>query len=208
MGPLCEFEDNGHVVLECNLECRNHGICRKGAKDVSVLEKFAVGDGHNRRRHLMQAFNEDFEHCVCPRGYVGLQCEYQLDMCPGGAHACLNGGECVTIADGSDVTYACNCATAQTDLTRFAGESCEMEATQFCTIDGGKSKSGRGVSNFCTNGGQCLEFVPYDEPYVAYAFLSIDNSSNCQTDIPVAGAQEVFRARIASTRFSLTTRIG
>lgn len=160
VGPLCEFEDNGDPPLECSLSCENHGICRKGAKDVSILEKY----GLHHRRHLQQAYDENFEHCVCPRGYVGLQCEFQLDLCPGGAHACLNGGECVTVAQGTEVRYACNCGDAETETARFAGESCEMESTEFCTIDGGKSVQGAGINSFCTNGGRCLDKVPYNEP--------------------------------------------
>jgi hypothetical protein len=133
----------------------NHGICREGAKDVSNLEKYF------RNITNQTAYSEDFEHCVCPRGYVGLQCEYQLDQCPGGAHACLNGGECVTVPNGDKVSYGCDCTNAQTSLTRFAGEFCEMESTQFCTTDGSKSRSGVGIDSFCTNGGKCRKLVAY-----------------------------------------------
>lgn len=124
---------------------------------MSVLEKYGI---HNR--HLEDGYTEDFEHCVCPRGYVGLQCEFQLDICPGGAHACLNGGDCVTIPNGNnpqDVTYGCDCTNAETGTSRFAGESCEMESTEFCTVDGGKSSAGVGLNNFCTNGGTCKAYV-------------------------------------------------
>lgn len=106
------------------------------------------------------AYNQDFEHCVCPSGYVGLQCDFQLDQCPGGAHACLNGGKCVTVPNGSSVSYACDCTNAETSSKRFAGEFCEMEATEFCTIDGSKSHNGVGINSFCTNGGTCLKLVP------------------------------------------------
>jgi EGF-like domain len=153
VGPVCEFEDNGETSIDCDLTCKNHGICRKGAKDVSLLKKFGFDS------NTSTAYNQDFQHCVCPRGYVGVQCEYQLDLCPGGVRACLNGGECVTVPNGSTVEYACDCSNAQTAQSRFAGEFCEMESTQFCTIGGGKSVSGVGINAFCTNRGTCRKFV-------------------------------------------------
>jgi EGF-like domain len=157
VGPVCEFEDRGQEVEVCNLTCENHGICREGAKDVSILTNVQVTD------EMKTAYNEDFEHCVCPSGYVGLQCQYQLDQCPGGAHVCLNGGDCVTVPNGTTVSYACDCTNAETNLSRFAGAFCEMESTQFCTIDQGKTHPGAGIDAYCTNGGKCLDFVPYYE---------------------------------------------
>jgi len=161
VGPICEFEDLGQDPPTCSLSCENHGICRKGAKDVSILEQYGI---HNR--NLQKAFAGDFEHCVCPRGFVGLQCEFQLDICPGGAHACLNGGDCVTIPNGNnakDINYGCDCSKAETQKTRFAGLSCEMESTEFCTVDGGKTRDGVGLESFCTNGGTCRAYVEYFE---------------------------------------------
>jgi len=162
VGPICEFEDLGQETPACLLQCENHGICRKGAKDISGLEEYGIDNSD-----LQQAYTEDFEHCVCPRGYVGLQCEYQLDICPGGAHACLNGGQCVALHPGSVLvdnrTYGCDCTKAETGDSRFAGLRCEMESTEFCTEDGSKSSTGVGLNNFCTNNGRCRDHVPYYE---------------------------------------------
>ena len=66
MGPLCEFEEKAFDYSECVMECQNGGICRKGAKDVSFLNKF----GLHRRGLLGGRYNHDFEHCVCPRGKI------------------------------------------------------------------------------------------------------------------------------------------
>ena len=165
VGPLCEFEDRGEEPEQCNLTCENHGICRKGAKDVSTLTHDQITDV------MKTSFNDDFEHCVCPSGYVGLKCEYQLDRCPGGSHVCLNGGECVTSPNGTQIHNACDCTNAETDTLRYAGAFCEMESTQFCTIDQGKSHADDGLNAFCTNGGTCLDFVPYGQKYVNTCFI-------------------------------------
>lgn len=65
--------------------------------------------------------------------------------------------------NGSKVSYACDCTNAETTVSRFAGGFCEMESTQFCTIDGGKSHLGVGIDSFCTNGGKCPKYVQYFE---------------------------------------------
>jgi hypothetical protein len=163
VGPVCEFVDKGNNtdVLGCDLTCMNHGICRRGAKDLSVLQQFGISDTAPSDQ---KGYNNDFEHCVCPRGYVGLKCEYQLDICPGGAHACLNGGSCITVAEKGTVRYACDCTHAETETNRFAGSSCEMESTQFCTNDGSKSYQGTNLNAFCTNGGKCRKLVSFLEP--------------------------------------------
>lgn len=166
MGPICEFEDRGDETPEpCNLSCFNHGICRKGSKDISVLKRYGLMDSFGGDdANMQQAYTANFEHCVCPSGFVGLQCEYQLDMCPGGVHACLNGGDCTSSADNKGkITYGCSCDKAQTKLSRFAGDFCEMQSTQFCTADGDKPQSGPSINAFCTNGGTCKEFVESSE---------------------------------------------
>lgn len=168
VGPLCEFADQGLEAPSCNLQCKNHGICRKGAKDLSVLDRFGVG--HRRalesNRHLLQgeAFNDEFEHCVCPAGFAGLQCEFKVDVCPGEEHVCLNGGECNLIsAGGNEVDFQCDCSSAKAHGSRFAGDFCEMESTEYCTVDRIRPQSGLGQQTFCTNRGSCLELVQHGQ---------------------------------------------
>ena len=174
IGPICEFQDLKITPVECNLDCMNQGICRKGAKDVSNLEKYGILN-RNRQRSLQddlgQQYNEDFEHCVCPIGYVGLQCEHQLDICPGGEYACLNGGDCLTSIVDGHVHNACDCNDAKSldevnPPHRYAGEFCEMESTQFCTVDGHIPLGGPASQAFCTNGGTCKGLVHISETYV------------------------------------------
>lgn len=134
---------------------------------MSVLKRYGLMESFHGDRDMQQAYTANFEHCVCPSGFVGLQCEYQLDMCPGGIHACLNGGDCTSAADNKGhVTYGCDCAKAETRLSRFAGEFCEMQSTSFCTVDGDKTKAGASLSAFCTNDGECKGLVKETEGYV------------------------------------------
>lgn len=124
------------------------------------------------RRHLAESvldsslnetFNEDFEHCVCPIGYVGLRCEHKLDICPGGQHACLNGGACRSALKNGVLDFGCDCVGAASDNHRYAGEFCEMESTDFCTIDGQMPLGGPAIIAFCTNGGICKSRIHINE---------------------------------------------
>ena len=162
VGPLCEFVDQNLEAPACTLQCKNHGICRKGAKDVSVLNKFNLSnrralEGH---RHLGEAYSEDFEHCVCPDGYAGLQCEYKVDVCLDGEHVCLNGGRCsLSFVEGSDSAFTCDCSSARARGSLYAGDFCEMESTEYCTVDRTRPEKGLGQDAFCANKGSCLQLV-------------------------------------------------
>lgn len=139
----------------CSMECQNDGVCRKGAKDVSFLAKFGL-----HRGLLGTKYNEDFEHCVCPRGFVGMSCEYNMDVCPGLDHVCMHGGECQIVAeDGLSINLHCDCMNAKTSRNRYAGEYCEERSTDFCTVDGEMTKQGKGYDAFCTNGAKCKDSV-------------------------------------------------
>ena len=84
-GPICEFREDSRVVDDtCSLSCENNGVCRNGAKDVSFFEKFNLDMPDIHELH-----SNEFEHCVCPKGFVGLQCEAMVEVCPGGEHICM-----------------------------------------------------------------------------------------------------------------------
>jgi hypothetical protein len=179
VGPICEFKDLHIEPPVCKLECANQGVCRKGAKDISTLAKWGILNRRNLQESLMDSstieatFNEDFEHCVCPIGYVGLQCEHRLDICPGGEHACLNGGECRTSLKDGHISFVCDCTNAKSDSHRYAGEFCEMESNDFCTIDGLMPIGGPATLAFCTNGGLCKKRIHINETYVGLSSLLV-----------------------------------
>jgi hypothetical protein len=139
--------------LEGLLFCTNHGTCATTATEV-----------HGG--------------CDCLGAFVGFSCEFEADVdeyyqdaqekdaleqC--GEYVCHNGGTCVTTMvsgsspDGgamSRETKYCDCNTAFTKDTSFAGDSCQHPATTFCTKQPDGSLEG---TIFCTNGGSCGDNV-------------------------------------------------
>lgn len=152
MGPICEFPATKYEYSPCTLQCQNGGICRKGPKDVSFLAKFGL-----HRGLLGQLYDTNYESCVCPYGYVGLTCQYEMDVCPGENWVCMHGGQCEIAVDNvtGDASSLCDCSKAETFDSRFTGSYCNIKSTEFCTANGAKTADGVGYNNFCTNGGNC-----------------------------------------------------
>ena len=69
--------------------------------------------------------NVDFEHCVCPDGYFGIRCEYEVEECGNSGHVCLHGSTC----NAEPGNTKCNCDDAD-ELA--AGLYCEFTATDEC----------------------------------------------------------------------------
>lgn len=170
---MCEFhddEDNGDYE-KCSLECQNGGQCRKGAKDVSFLDKFNLGPVVSA--NLNMTHNVDFEHCVCPDGFVGHTCDIQVETCGEDKHICLYGSKCVEDGDG----HKCDCEGAFTSFDRFAGTSCQHKATEFCT-GSGEPDIGKDKLLFCVNNGSCVDNK--DGGYVSLRFKCTSGCANCR----------------------------
>lgn len=120
---------------------------------------------HHASGTLDSQYNSNFEHCVCPVGFVGLACEFRLDVCPGGTHACMHGAKCIRDeeSEGLNVEYKCDCDKADEDGLSYAGEYCQFGADEFCTTEGIRPANGTGA--FCVNGGKCLDFVSNGDPH-------------------------------------------
>jgi hypothetical protein len=105
----------------------------------------------------------NYEHCVCPEGFTGVQCEYEVETCENGEHNCLNGGACVKVAgEGDEYKHACDCAGDADNTRHFSGFFCEHAATSICTVDDPSSSRLDRIFNvhaFCTNGGTCKKKV-------------------------------------------------
>jgi hypothetical protein len=162
VGPICEFTEQEADLAVCTLQCANNGFCRKGAKDVTILEKFEQIDQGLHRRLALSVENNtyagDFEHCVCPKGYVGLQCEYKMDVCAGGEHVCLNGADCVPYRDNAGLHFECDCSTTNDPFHKYAGKYCEYASTKMCSSNGQVTERSDSYS-FCVNDGECIDVV-------------------------------------------------
>eukprot|EP00526_Cylindrotheca_closterium_P003340 CAMPEP_0113661244 /NCGR_PEP_ID=MMETSP0017_2-20120614/33324_1 /TAXON_ID=2856 /ORGANISM="Cylindrotheca closterium" /LENGTH=1467 /DNA_ID=CAMNT_0000575921 /DNA_START=83 /DNA_END=4486 /DNA_ORIENTATION=- /assembly_acc=CAM_ASM_000147 len=109
--------------------------------------------------------------CKCPGGFKGFSCEFEdmtqdpvIENQPDGYETCgddlvcHNGGTCVTSLffseDGTSTeSKHCDCSTAVTETTAWAGKMCEFEASKFCT----KPLEGMGLEStyYCVNNGEC-----------------------------------------------------
>ncbi|KAL3939774.1 MAG: hypothetical protein SGARI_001246 [Bacillariaceae sp.] len=141
-GPRCAFQMgiDGMDYRECDLDCRNGGTCHKGMKQQPQKHLELYLSEKEQERH------EDYEHCVCPSGWYGIRCEYQVEECAEGEHLCFHGSTC--IRDDED-EFSCDCMSAN---VKTAGLFCEYIASSEC--DEWKDK-GNGHRGFCTNGGTC-----------------------------------------------------
>ena len=119
-GPHCEYSAGENP--SCDLECQNSGHCRIGNKDYPP----------NQLYKEFWKTHDDYRYCVCPPGFFGLRCEIEGERC--GDEHCFNKGTCVSkkMDDGSRKEY-CDCTTAHTEDTSYAGRFCEAESTSFCT---------------------------------------------------------------------------
>jgi hypothetical protein len=143
----------------CQLSCKNGGVCAHGAKDLGHLED-VIGDV----QHLNATFDQThFAHCVCPEGWLGLTCDHKLEVCGDNEHFCLHGSKCIQDASGK---HKCDCADADevvgdVGIPAFAGDSCEHTATDICTF--GEDYPGKPLY-FCVNLGRCNAQVSGDQP--------------------------------------------
>jgi hypothetical protein len=126
-------------VPECTLDCQNGGQCTLGLQSYSEELLNFVPDFRQN--------TSDFLYCDCPEGFYGSTCEITSSTC--GDYHCFHGATCVQPDENDDDKY-CDCTTAHTDDTSYAGQYCQYEATSYCSDDPNK----RGQA-FCTNNGTC-----------------------------------------------------
>lgn len=165
-GPHCQFVStaadtetstaaDAPVVAEeshntCALKCKNDGHCRKGSKNDAhveeLLSKYGSELGH---LGLNVTHSVDVEHCACPDGFVGLECEYSMTTCgkDGSEHPCFAGSTCTMVND----VPTCMCENAD---TASAGIYCQHKPSDVCTAS--KKEQRNGNRGFCTNSGACV----------------------------------------------------
>ncbi|KAM7353663.1 delta and Notch-like EGF repeat containing weary isoform 2-T2 [Cochliomyia hominivorax] len=143
-GPHCEEID------ACTPSpCTNNGIC----VDLS--------QGHEGNSY----------QCLCPYGYTGKNCQYELDPC--NPADCMNGGSCV----GNSTHFRCDCTPGYTGpLCQHSLNECESSpcihgicvdqedgfrcfcqpgfAGELCNFEYNECES-----NPCQNGGECIDHI-------------------------------------------------
>ena len=131
-----------------------------GVKDMEVIDNGGAElDGYN------QTHTSTWEHCVCPEGYFGVQCEHELEICPGGDHVCLHGAKCVAEDETTNnPSHSCDCDSGFDAIEKSAGKYCQYTSTDICTKNG---QPGVGKANFafCVNSGTCKAQVEDNEPH-------------------------------------------
>jgi len=151
--------------VACNLRCFNGGSCRWGGKNSGGTWQSTVDNSASLDSRTYDP--ETYQHCVCPVGYNGLYCEYEVETCPGTQHLCMHGGRCVPDGSGCDCTDA-NDNGNQQDKGGFnagnvyVGDSCEHSATDICTVT--RPGPGKPLS-FCVNNGTCKRQITSDESH-------------------------------------------
>jgi len=148
-GPRCAFQigKDGGDYAECDLPCQNGGTCQKGSKDTEEKEFLGKFVDDTEISHILtdNSNYRSYEHCVCPVGYFGIGCEYQMEECGEGEHLCFHGSTCVRNED----EFGCDCQSSE---IKTAGLFCEYVASSECEQWVDISNGHRG---FCTNGGHC-----------------------------------------------------
>jgi len=151
--------DDDADYQQCHLQCQNGGICAKGAKDLGNLEETVQHVGH-----LNQTYSSEFfEHCICPEGWVGIECDHKAEICGENEHICLHGSTCVK----NNKKHGCDCSAtdehiAEGDHPLFAGDSCQHPATDICMNT--EDYPGRPLY-FCVNQGSCRAYVTVNDDF-------------------------------------------
>lgn len=130
------------------LHCRNGSTCTPG-----------VGSFGGQHEHLDLQTHESGYYCKCKDGFIGHECQLEVDECQGGSGApsCYNGSKCQSSGGGA----SCDCNELNRNSgaldTKFSGAMCQHESTSFCAV----SLVGNFAPNhqFCTNHGDCKKLV-------------------------------------------------
>lgn len=129
-----------------SLHCKHGSVCTPGIA--------SFGKQHD---HLDLQTHESGYHCKCKAGYIGHQCETEVNECEsksGRLQSCYHGSQCHS-SGGCDCNEL-NLNSGDTDA-KFAGVMCQHESTSFCAA----SLVGTHSPNhqFCTNHGKCVKMV-------------------------------------------------
>eukprot|EP00980_Cylindrotheca_fusiformis_P010022 scaffold2214_cov139-Cylindrotheca_fusiformis.AAC.19 len=149
----------------CNLYCFNEGQCAFGKGHFGSYGNVDA-DGNGKDANLNEDKSwEDKDHaggmyCICPPGFVGLQCEISLTMCGllsdnnDRSYKCRNGSDCLKQKDHEGrFFYHCECTADTVYQAPYVTEYCDRIGTVHC----GNNPNEDSFSNsqYCSNGGTC-----------------------------------------------------
>lgn len=140
--PISQLEPSD--LDDCSTVCVNNGTCQIGYRKPTADEVIINPD-----------FDPNvltrFEHCQCPDGFTGVNCELEYTSCGEDAALLCMFGECeeVQIDDSGATDVVCVCQNDEDQS--YAGTACAQPATSFCT-----SSPGVNGRQFCTNNGTCV----------------------------------------------------
>jgi hypothetical protein len=139
---LDSFVSGSDLTAEpCDLKCENNGTCTMGSSEFTGI----------------WTADEANMFCECPTGSTGTLCEHKVEICGDDIRICLHGSKCKLEAGGS---YRCECSTAWTPESMFAGEFCQHHHTDMCTPSGfPEFFNGMAVPAFCVNDGVCKTVI-------------------------------------------------
>lgn len=148
-----EVDDIQYGITKCvqvpSLHCKNGSSCTPGIA--------SFGKQHD---HLDLQTHESNYHCRCKSGFIGHECETEVDECDGDAgklQSCYHGSKCQS--SGNNAYCDCdelNANSGDTD-TKFGGAMCQHESTSFCAVSLVGTQSPN--HQFCTNHGKCIKMV-------------------------------------------------
>jgi hypothetical protein len=172
-----EEEYDSNDIANCTLPCHGRGTCRKGAKDIDALGVAAQGN------YLNETMSDSFEHCICDPGFIGLQCEHRIAVCPAtdndkdGSHFCLHSGTCI---DNGDLTFGCDCSTATGPLAAlFTGDHCQNPSVSCHDPQDPDTV----ITSYCANGGTCRGVARNDGQHVGCLCTSDWMGDFCEVSV-------------------------
>jgi hypothetical protein len=176
-GPHCEFAVQYDPA--CDLTCDNGGVCNFGGTSSTSTGTI------QKQEHATSWGSRGEQHCLCPAGFAGVQCEHVVDVCTGGEQqqqqqengtnpsssssskngnyhgVCLHGSTCdFTSSLNKEGKYDCACPASQ----NYIGGTCKKEHSrmELCnpsTPGVAEYAFGMAVAAFCVNGGKCKDVV-------------------------------------------------
>jgi hypothetical protein len=146
----------------------------------------------------------------CEPNKSGPDCDIPYEICPDNKRKCFNNSKCTLNKNQKNPltnqydTYSCDCTWASTQSTQFAGYECEHSDTAICP----NVKDGYG-SKFCTNGGNCMNFVYEARVHTGCACPTEFVGAHCQylnIDVPAALKGEALFPDVHPNFWGFTTQ--